>query len=102
MMGNNRSHKTVLRDMANELAAELVELVKTDQAERGYSEGAREELALRINTLRAATVLSPDLIASIRDVLDNYSDVSDGDDGIANVPNQAMRVLARLEQETGR
>lgn len=54
-MGNKRAYYVVLRDMADECQKELTEIIREDEAGRGYSEGAREELTLRIAALREAS-----------------------------------------------
>lgn len=55
----------------------------------------------KVQPILSCKIISTALLEDLRDFLDNYSDVIDGDDGIANVPNEAMSLLSRLEQETG-
>lgn len=56
-MSNRRGLAVILSDMATELEKELTGVIAEDLLERGYSEGAREELGLRIKACRAGSAL---------------------------------------------
>jgi hypothetical protein len=43
-----------------------------------------------------------DLLEEVADVLDNYSDVRDGDEGEHPYPNRAMEMLSRVEETLDR
>ncbi len=51
-MSNRRALHVVLNDIAAEFQHELDEMIKEDEELRGYSEGAREELTLRVKACR--------------------------------------------------